>query len=191
MSQKNNPWQTLSSKIVYKNPYITVVEDKVIKPDGKEGVYAYIKLRPTVGIVALDKNSSIYLCKQFRYIFKDESWEIPRGFIEDNELPEMAARRELKEEAGLEAGKVISMGSLRLSIGTIDEQCKVFLAQDLASVSNFRVQTEEIEVIKLFPLNDVLSMIAEGEIVDGLTTGAVLMAKEFIEENKSLEQKNK
>jgi len=173
-----NPWKTLSSITQYKNQYITLVEDKVIKPDGKEGIYGYVKVRPTLGIVPVDKNNNIYLCRQFRYIFKDESWEIPRGFLDDKETVEKAVRRELNEEAGLVSSTLTFIGSLRLSIGVIDEQCKIYLAQDLSQDKNFKLQKNEIEEVKCFPFNEVLAMIKEGKILDGLTVGTVLMAKE-------------
>lgn len=178
---KKNPWKTLSSKTVYKNQYITVVEDEVIKPDGKQGIYGFVKVRPTLGIVPIDENNNIYLCRQFRYIFKDESWEIPRGFIDDNENLERAAKRELNEEAGLTANKLTFIGSLRLSIGIMDEQCRVYLAQDLSKDKNFKLQEDEIDKVKKFTFSDVLEMINKGKILDGLTIASVFMIKDYLE----------
>lgn len=175
---KKNSWQTLSSKTVYKNRYITVIEDKVVKPGGKKGIYGFIKVRPTLGIVPVDENNNIFLCRQFRYIFKEESWEIPRGFVNDNELPEKAAKRELSEESGLTSNNLTFIGSLRLSIGIMDEQCRVYLAQELSQDRNFKLQEEEIDKVKKFTLNEVVTMIKAGKILDGLTIGAVLLVKQ-------------
>lgn len=86
--------KTLSSRIVYKNSVITVYEDKVVWPDGTTGIYAFSSVPRTVGIVPIDKNFSIYLCRQYRHIFKDYSWEIPRGMVEKNETTIQAAERE-------------------------------------------------------------------------------------------------
>jgi len=177
MNQKN-PWKTLSSNIKYKNQYITVIEDKVIKPGGKKGIYGYVKVRQTIGIVPVDNNNNIYLCKQFRYIFKEESWEIPRGFIGDGEMPDEAALRELEEEAGLTSNKLTLIGSLRLSIGLINEQCKIYIAQNLSQSNKFINQEDEIKEVKIFTLRRIQIMIKEGKILDGLTVGAILMAKE-------------
>lgn len=93
-------WKTLSSRVVYKNSVITVKEDKVIFPNGNVGVYAFTSVPRTVGIVPIDKNLCIYLCKQYRYIFKDESWEIPRGIVEKNETSRKAAERERERVIG-------------------------------------------------------------------------------------------
>src|SRR3989338_10628558 len=177
---RKNPWKTLSSKVVYKNDFITVTEDKVIRPDGKKGIYGFVKIPRTIGIVALDNEKNIYLCRQYRYIFQDESWEIPRGFVDKNESPLKAAERELGEEAGLTAKKLTFISSLRLSIGIMDEECKVYLAQELSKIKDFSVQKEEIEKVRKISFQEVLSMIKKGIIVDGLTVGAVLMLKEYL-----------
>ncbi len=162
--------------MVYKNDYITVFEDQVIKPDGNKGIYGYVHTRPTLGIVANDKGH-IYLCRQERYLFEGDSWEIPRGFVDDGESPEDAAHRELKEEAGLEAISLELIGSLRLSIGLMDEEAKVFLAQALRFTGS-QDQEKEISEVKAFPLTEVLEMIGNGKIKDGLTVGAILLAKQ-------------
>lgn len=158
---------------------MALVENEIIRPNGTKGNYSYLKLRPTVGIVPIHKNK-VCPCRQFRYIFNDETWEIPRGFAENNESFEEAAKRELNEKAGVTAAKLTLIGSLRLSAGTIDEQCSVFLAQDLLPVNNFKVQTEEIEKVKTFLMNEVVKMIKEGTILDGLTIASILLAKEYL-----------
>lgn len=179
MSNKGQ-WKTISSSVKYKSPYITVIEDEVIKPDGSEGKYSYVKTLQTLSIVPLDKKNNLYLCRQYRYIFKDYSLEIPRGFVDKGETIEQAARRELKEEAGVIADKVEQIGELRLSIGLIDEHAKVYLAQDLKEVKVFTPQANEISKVNKYPLEKVVQMIKEGEIKDGLTVGAVLLAKAYL-----------
>lgn len=176
MKKANNPWQTLSSRVVYKNPYIELVEEKVIKPNGKKGIYGFVKARKTVGIVAVDDNMNFYLCKQFRYIFKDQTLEIPRGFVENGETPTRAAIRELKEEANLSAKKLERIGSLRLSAGLLDEEAEVFLAKNVRPTMDTFTDTErEIKEVLKFTLKEMLSMINKGEIKDGLTVGSILL----------------
>lgn len=184
MKKVNNPWTTILSRRIYKNPYIEVVEDKVIKPNGSKGIYGFVKTRKTVGIVPVDKYLNFYLCRQFRYIFKEESWEIPRGFVANSEKPVDAARRELKEEANLTTGELGLLGSLRLSIGLIDEEASVYLAKNVTFLLKKRPDEEkEIIAVKKFPLAEIISMIVrKKEIKDGLTIGAVLMAKQVIDE---------
>lgn len=165
---------TLSSRQVYNNPWITVYEDVTLRPSGEKGIYGYVRARPTVGIVAIDRKGKMYLCKQYRYIFKDYSWEIPRGYVNDEETRLGAAKRELSEEAGLTAASVKRIGSLRLSIGILDEECHVYLAEE----SYIKQDPDKEEIQKIYPYSIAMvkDMIEKGTIKDGLTVGAFTLA---------------
>jgi hypothetical protein len=94
----NGPYEILGSKEVYKNPWMQVWEDKVIRPDGKEGIFGVIDYVDGVAVVSLDEEMNIYLIKEFRYGCKQESLELPCGAIDAGETPLEGAKRELKEE---------------------------------------------------------------------------------------------
>ena len=176
----HNPWKTISSKTVYNGRYIKVREDLVIRPDGKRSIYAFVQVPRTVGVVPVDGDSNVYLCKQFRYIFQDESWEIPRGFVDRGETVQEAARRELKEEAGLETDTLQDIGKLRLSIGLIDEEAKLYLAYRVFSIQKY--DKNEVMEVKKFSLPEALKLIDTNEIKDGLTIGAVLRVRQILEQ---------
>jgi len=167
------PWHTFSSKIVYKNSFITVIEDAVMKPDGTKGIYGYLKIPKTVGIVALDNLNRIYLCRQFRYVFQEYSWEIPRGYVEKGEISKKAAIRELLEETGLSSRNIQSVGIMRPSIGILSELTEIFLARNLIH-RGLHNTDKEIDKIKKFELTDILKMIRNNEIKDGVTISALL-----------------
>lgn len=179
INDEKNQWKTLSSKIVYKNEYISVQEDKIIKPNGKHGIYGFVIVPNTVGIVPLDQNNNIYLCKQYRYIFHDDSWEIPRGFVDSSEDLVHAAERELSEEAGLKAKTPTSLGNLRTSVGLLNESAEIFLARSL-ELDPMHSTSWEIKEVKLFSLVEVLEMIKENRIMDNLTIGSMLKTKLFL-----------
>ena len=172
-------WKQLSSKVIYKNAFITVMEDEVMKPDGQKGIYGYIKIPWTVCIVAVDKLNNLYLCKQSRYIFREDSWEIPRGFVEKGESSTDAARRELREEAGLSAKSLASVGIIRPSIGILAEETEVFLAKELAD-QGFNDESHEIEEVKKFTFSEVFRMIRENKIKDGVTISALQKVSHLI-----------
>lgn len=84
------------------------------------------------------------------------------------------------EEAKLISKNIKEIGSLRLSIGFLDEQCTIFLARNVASVIQSEDTEHEIELTKKFSLNKALLMIKENKITDGLTVAAILKAKTIL-----------
>src|SRR5262245_7853420 len=128
----NNPWQTLSTRSVYDNPWIHVREDQVIRPDGKPGVYGVVHYKNlSVGVVAVDNEGSIQLVGQYRYPMNQYSWEIPEGGCPEGEDPLHAAQRELLEETGLQARDWKLAGEADLSNSVSDEKALWYLATEL------------------------------------------------------------
>src|SRR5215211_1266635 len=91
----DNPWQTQSSRVVFENGHLRLLEDEVIQPGGAAGTYAYLRIPwPVVGIVPVSDDGSVYLVRQWRYPWGRNSWEIPAGHGEADEEPLTAAQRE-------------------------------------------------------------------------------------------------
>ncbi|MCI0409587.1 MAG: NUDIX hydrolase, partial [Acidobacteria bacterium] len=102
-------------------------------------------------------------------------WEMPTGGVHAGESREQAAQRELAEEAGYRAGRLVPVSTFHTSKSVVDETAHLFLAEDLVKVETVRDATEFIEV-RPFPFRQVLEMVLSGEIVDGMTIIAVLLA---------------
>jgi len=81
-----NPWRTLGSRGVYRNPWLTLREDTVIRPDGAEGIYSVVEMRPSCGVVAVNDDNQIALVGQWRYVHNKYSLEIPTGGSEQDEI---------------------------------------------------------------------------------------------------------
>ena len=173
------PWQKLSSKIVYQNPWITVREDKVIRPDGKKGIYGYIYATDCVGIVAINGNDEIYLIKQWRYVGKMNTIELPWGGCKQGEKPLHAAKRELLEETGLVAIKWYSLGYFVLYPALSTEKSYLYLAKDLKLLKSQPEGTEKLFVIKL-PFKKAYQWAIKRKINDSFTTAAILRVKEYL-----------
>lgn len=166
---QNNPWRTLSSKTVYSNPWITVQEDQVIRPDGTPGIYGVVSTRIAVGVVALTAENEIYLVGQYRYPTKHYSWEIPEGGTEGIESPLETAKRELLEEAGVLASHWEPLGSeIHLSNCFSSEVAVSFVARNL-TLSQPKPDGTEVLQIKRLPFHDCLEMVCRGEIKDALS----------------------
>ena len=177
-----NPWKTLSTRTVYSNPWISVREDKVIRPDGKPGIYGVVETSIATGVVALTPQQEVYLVGQFRYTMNEYSWEIIEGGSAEGETALEAAKRELQEEAGLVAETWENLGAeVHLSNCFSSEIGRLFLASGLSQTQSSPEGTEQLEIQRL-PLSRCLEMIANGEIKDamsiiGLTRAAETLSK--------------
>jgi len=169
MSKEDNPWRTLSTRVAYRNHWITVREDQVIRPDGTPGIYGVVEARRAIGVVALTVDREIYLIGQYRYAMEQYSWEIIEGGAEKGEQAQAAAARELQEEAGLAASEWSSLGAeIHLSNCHSSEVAQLFVARGLREVPSSPEGTEVLACRRL-PLSVALEMVYSGEIKDALT----------------------
>lgn len=168
MSEKN-PWVKKGSREVYKNPWIRLREDSVIRPDGSDGIYSVVEARFATGVVAVNAEGKIILVGQYRYAVEEYSWEIIEGGAEVGETPLEAIKRELVEEGGVKASKWQPLGGeIMLSNCFTNERGYLFLAEDLEEVPKDPDGTEVLS-LRYVTLEEALQMIAVGEIKDAMT----------------------
>lgn len=110
MNIKKGPWIITNTKEVYRNPWISVREDSVIRPDGKDGIFGVVEMKPGVSVLPLDDDGNVYLTQEFHYAVERETIEAISGGIDDNEDIQDAAKRELKEETGIIAREWTDLG---------------------------------------------------------------------------------
>jgi 8-oxo-dGTP pyrophosphatase MutT (NUDIX family) len=169
----SNPWQKISTQLIYENPWIRVHEDRVIRPDGAPGIYGVVEFRNrAIGVLAYE-DGDIYLVGQFRYSLNQYSWEIPEGGCPESEDPLDAAKRELQEETGITAENWQLMGQSHLSNSVSDELAIWYLAQGLSHGPISPEGTEQLTLRRL-PIDEALRMVLNGEITDAISMLAIL-----------------
>jgi 8-oxo-dGTP pyrophosphatase MutT (NUDIX family) len=170
-------FKTLSSKSVYKNKWMEVFEDEVEYPNGTKGIYGYVKRSDGASVAVVNQNNEILLIKQYRYPTKAYEWNVPGGGL-DGDDPEVAARRELKEEAGIEVNHLELLIEAYPLSSLSTEKGYVYLAR----VENIELVKEDVsdgdELIvekKFVPIEEAVRMVEAGEISDADTCCVVLM----------------
>jgi 8-oxo-dGTP pyrophosphatase MutT (NUDIX family) len=168
----DNPWKTVSTRVVYDNPWIRVREDEVVRPDGLPGIYGVVHFKNVaVGVLAVE-DGMLYLVGQYRYPLERYSWEIPEGGCAEGDDPLQAARRELAEETGLSARRWTKMGEAHLSNSVSDELAVWFLAEGLEQGECRPEGTEKLQVRRV-SLEEARGMVDAGEITDALSMLAI------------------
>jgi 8-oxo-dGTP pyrophosphatase MutT (NUDIX family) len=168
------PWTRRSRRVAYQNPWLTVFHDEVVRPDGAPGIYGVIHFdNVAVGVVAMDADDRVALVAQHRYTLDQRSWEIPEGGVPPTETPLDGARRELREETGVEAATWREIGRVHISNSVTDERAVLFVANGLRHGSAALEGTEEDLTLRWVPFEETMRMIDDGRITDALTVVAL------------------
>ena len=169
-----NPFRNIDSRQVYDNPWITVIEDRILKPNGTEGIYGKVLFKQlAIGIVPYADNGDIWLVGQHRYTLDTYEWEIPSGGSSYSDTPVKGAQRELREETGLLAEHWEELTRIHLSNSVSNELGMVFLAQGLTEGETEFDDTEVLEIRRL-PFAEALEMVRRHEITDSLSVVGIL-----------------
>lgn len=177
--------KTLESKTIFEGKIITVLLDQAELPNGSKAAREVCIHPGGVGVLPLEADGTVTLVRQYRYPMEELVLEIPAGKLDHGaESLELAARRELSEETGLEAGEMIYLGKMYASPGFCTERIHMYLARDLKQAESHPDEDEFVEVVKM-PFDELLEKVMDGEIVDAKTVGAVLKTKLILEREKN------
>ncbi len=171
--------KTISTREIFKGRIIDVKVDTVELPNKNKSTRELVFHPGGVGIVAIDKDSKIFLVEQFRKPYDKVITEIPAGKLEYGEDIESAARRELEEEIGYKANNFRKIGSFYASPGFCNETIHLFLATDLEYVGMHPDEDEFLDIVKV-DFNKACEMLDNGEIMDGKTAIGILYAKQIL-----------
>jgi ADP-ribose pyrophosphatase len=171
---EENPWQIVSEKEIYDNPWINLTEYQVINPSGNPGIYGKVHFKNmAIGVVPLDTEMNTYLVGQYRFALGQYSWEIPEGGGILGIDPLESAKRELLEETGIKASRWTELQRMHLSNSVSDELAIIYLAQDLQQFEPEPEDTEQL-MIKKISFDEAYRMVCDGEITDSISVAAIL-----------------
>lgn len=168
-------WKQLTTRVAYANPWIRVIEDEVVRPDGGEGIYGVVELQnPAVWIVALTDADEVLMVNIHRYTV-GESLEVPAGGT-DGQDPQLAAARELAEETGHIAAEWQQVGSFNSLNGLCRAPGYVFVARGLSPIDSHSMHEEGITEIRRVPWTDLHDLIGSGAVTDAESLCALTLA---------------
>jgi 8-oxo-dGTP pyrophosphatase MutT (NUDIX family) len=175
MEKNENPWKVTSEEEKYDNPWINVKEYGVINPGGGSGIYGKVSFKYlAIGIIPIDDENNTWLVGQHRFTLDEYSWEIPMGGGTLNIDPVESAKRELKEETGIEAKEWEHILKIHTSNSVTDELGHVYLAKDLSFGDLNLEETESDLKVKKLKIHDALKMVEEGSITDAISLAGLL-----------------
>jgi NUDIX domain len=175
-----NPFTLISSEIKYKNPWIQLKEDKVIRPNWNNWIFGVVEMKDGCTILAITNDNQVYITKDFHYGIWDISIELISWAIDDWESPIICAQRELFEEAGIAADEWIDLWYIDPFTTVVKSRNYLFLAKKLRKTGNENSDNNTDSTLKSIPFNDLLTLCMESKISHGGSVSTILKAKEYI-----------
>ncbi|MCX7984537.1 MAG: NUDIX hydrolase [Bacteroidetes bacterium] len=171
--------KVLKTNVLYRGRIFNLVVEDVEFPTGVTSIREIVQHNGGAVIVPLFANGDVLLVRQYRSPHKQFVLELPAGKLEINENPLECARRELREETGYEADNFEHLTSIMTTPGFCSEVLHIFLARDIRPSRSGQLLEEEEHslTVEQYPLQEALSMVERGDIVDGKTICGLFLAE--------------
>ncbi len=174
MTRQHGPWQIVRTLPVYRDPWLEVDRDEVIRPDGDPGTHCVVRMKAGVCVLARDSDGDVYLTEEFHYAVGRTTLEGVSGGIEPGEEALATAQRELQEELGLAAANWHELGVVDPFTSIVLSPTRLYLAEELRPVDRAPEGTELIRSVKL-PLERAVEMVIQGQITHSPTCVLLLL----------------
>jgi 8-oxo-dGTP pyrophosphatase MutT (NUDIX family) len=167
------PWDVVSSVRRDQLRIFGLRVDRAVSPrTGVAHEFYVLESGNWVNVIPVTPEREVVLIRQYRHGTREVTLEIPGGIIEPGDSPQAAARRELREETGYEAGEMVGLGFVHPNPAFLDNRCYTFIARDARRTGpQTQDEKEDIEVL-LKPLAEIPALIREGRITHSLVVAA-------------------
>lgn len=167
-------YERINRELVHKGAIIDYYQDTIKIPNGNIAKWDYIKHKGAAAVVAVKDDGKLLMVRQYRNALDRETLEIPAGGLNSVDEPtDIAAARELEEEAGYTAGKLELLISIRTTVAFCDEKIDVYLATDLKRSKQHLDEDEYLDV-ETYSIEELIQMVYDCKIQDGKTVAALL-----------------
>src|SRR5271157_5194027 len=162
----------LSTRVVYRNTWMTVREDEIERNNGTRGIYGVIEKCDSAIILPI-ANGQVYLVEQYRYPIGANSLEFPQGSLERNDVdPAEIARDELQAETGLVANQLEYLGEIHIACGYANQKTHAFVATGLTQAAQQPDAEEHDLAVRKVSLTELRQLIRDNVIKDAQTLAA-------------------
>jgi ADP-ribose pyrophosphatase len=179
LHERHGPWQIVSRQEVYRDPWVELDRDEVIRPDGAPGTHVVVRLKPGVTVLPLDEEGIVYLTEEFHYGVGRTTIEAVSGGMDAREDPFAAAIRELQEELGIAAERWTDLGVCDPFTSVVVSPTRLFLARGLTFGMRAPEGTELINR-QAVPFAEAVHMALDGRISHAPSALAILKAEHYL-----------
>ncbi len=173
-------FELLKSEKVFQGRAFSIQRDTMRTPSGRETYFDIIGHYGSVVLIPIDAEGNILFVRQYRHAAQTELLELPAGTLDGPNEPRLeCAERELREETGYGAKKMLALGDFFLVPGYSTELMSVYLATELYEDA-LDPDEDEFLALEKFPVGQALSMAETGKIPDAKTLAALLMARSHL-----------
>ncbi len=169
-------FELIKSEIIYPGRAFTIRRDHLKLPDGRTTKFDIVEHHGSVVLIPIDQHGNLLFVKQYRHATGNELLELPAGTLDEGEAPEACARREVREETGMAAGKIELLGGFYLAPGYSTEYMYVYLATDLRH-DPLEADADEFLQTVAIPLQEAMAMAEKGDIPDAKSLAAFALAQ--------------
>jgi ADP-ribose pyrophosphatase len=171
-----HPITPLESNIAWSCPWYHVRQDRILLPNGSEGIYNVVDMRDGVWVLPVTTEGEVVLLRTYRYPLKTWTWELPSGGVEVGDETLETAKRELAEEAGGTAADWRFLMQVSPLAGVSTLRAHLFLAAGV-TLGDTHHEATEVMTVHRMPVQEAVHMARSGQIEDAVSALALLLVE--------------